>query len=107
MLKLFKLIKSKKAGKRTNPQQCSFCPFQNELLIYFENDVVMRITRRSGTPLQNELSAFIPRAEIRKRRYENGKVTLEEELIINSITLADSIISGRQAETGEAGRDRS
>lgn len=102
MLKFFKIIKLKKAkGNTVRPNRCSSCPYQSELLIYFENDVVMRITRRSGTPLQNELSAIIPRAEIRKRRYENGKVAVEEELIINSITLVDSIIKGRQRGTGE------
>lgn len=102
MLNLFKIIKLKKAKENTiRPNRCLSCPYQSELLIYFENDIVMRITKRSGTPLQNELSAIIPRAEMRKRRYENGRVVAEEELIINSITLVDSIIKGQQRGTGE------
>lgn len=102
MFNLFKILKFKKA-KADAPQllKCSTCPYENELVIYFKNKAVMRITRRSCTPLQNELSAIIPRAELRRRRYENGKVVVEEELVLNSITLVDGLRHGQRDKTGK------
>lgn len=62
---------------------------ENQLEIKIEN-ILVKITRCSGIPPQNELSAFIPRAEIRRRRYENGLLWADEEIILSSITLVDA-----------------
>lgn len=64
-------------------------PFGNWLEIRIK-DTLVRIVRCSTTPPQNELSAIIPRAEIRRRRYENGRLAAEEEIILSSITLVDA-----------------
>lgn len=54
-------------------------------------DILVRIIRSQDIPPTNELTAVIPRAEIRRRRYENGRlVGAEEEIILTSITLVDS-----------------
>jgi hypothetical protein len=52
--------------------------------------IQVKIKRCSTFPPDNELSAIIPRAEIRRRYYHNGRITAEEEIILNSITLVDS-----------------
>lgn len=63
---------------------------ENQLEIKI-GDILIRITRCTDIPPQNELTAVIPRAEIRRRRYENGQlVGAEEEIILSSITLVDS-----------------
>lgn len=54
-------------------------------------DIRIRIVRGQDIPPENELTAIIPRAEIRRRCYENGRlVGAEEEIILTSITLVDA-----------------
>jgi len=53
-------------------------------------DILVRIIRRTTIPPQNELTAVIPRAEIRLKRYQDGQLVIEKEVILNSITLVDS-----------------
>ncbi|OAT81421.1 hypothetical protein [Desulfotomaculum copahuensis] len=48
-------------------------------------DVVVSMTRRSNLRVPAEFSAFVPRAEIR-RRFENGQLS-EEEITLSGITL--------------------
>lgn len=61
----------------------------NQLEIRIEN-ILVKIMRFSTEKPANELTAVIPRAEIRRRSYENGKLTGEEEIILSSITLVDA-----------------
>lgn len=49
--------------------------------------VVMRVVRRSNLYWPHEVSAFLPRAEIRHRRYQEGKLVSEDEMILNSLTI--------------------
>ncbi|OPX86165.1 MAG: hypothetical protein A4E53_03075 [Pelotomaculum sp. PtaB.Bin104] len=53
-------------------------------------EIVVRIVRDNTTQPQNELTAVIPRAEIRRKYYQQGQLVLEEEVILNSITLVDA-----------------
>ena len=54
------------------------------------DNAVIRVIRRLTYDLPHEVSAFIPRAEIRRHRYENGQLTWEEEIILNSLTVVHS-----------------
>lgn len=58
----------------------------DEIEIHIDN-VVMRVVRRTNLPWPHEVSAFIPRAEIRRRRYQDGKLVSEDEMILNSLTI--------------------
>ncbi|SMB90163.1 hypothetical protein SAMN00808754_0256 [Thermanaeromonas toyohensis ToBE] len=49
--------------------------------------VVMKMTRKFSLPWPHEVSAYIPRAEIRRRTYREGKLRCEEEMILNSLTI--------------------
>ncbi len=62
---------------------------KNQLKIKI-GDVLVKITRKSSLPPENELHAVIPRVEIRRRFYYDGKPVAEEEMILNSITLVDA-----------------
>jgi|GEM_PF-1337919 len=53
-------------------------------------DIIIRIARNNTIQPQNELTAVIPRAEIRRKCYNNGRLLAEEEIILNSITLVDA-----------------
>lgn len=89
----FNLFKRKKpAGKNVKPAHA--CDdreggAENQLEITI-GGILVKINRCSAYPPANELSAIIPRAEIRRRCYTNGRLTAEEEIILNSITLVDS-----------------
>jgi hypothetical protein len=61
----------------------------NQLEIFI-GGILVKINRCSAFPPTNELSAIIPRAEIRRRYYSNGRLTAEEEIILDSVTLVDS-----------------
>lgn len=78
-----KTVKSSHAGASQNGK------IENQLEITIEG-IRVKINRCSTSPPVNELSAIIPRAEIRRRYYCNGRLTAEEEIILNSITLVDS-----------------
>jgi len=62
---------------------------KNKLEIKIGN-IIIRIMRNNTTRPQNELTAVIPRAEIRRKCYQNGRLLTEEEIILNSITLVDA-----------------
>jgi len=64
-------------------------PVENWLEIRV-NNILLRIVRSSAAPPQNELSAFVPRVEMRFRRYENGRLVAEEEVIFSGLTLVDT-----------------
>ncbi|TEB17704.1 hypothetical protein Psfp_00195 [Pelotomaculum sp. FP] len=78
-----KNVKSSHAGDSQNGK------IENQLEITI-GGIRVKINRCSTFPPTNELSAIIPRAEIRRRYYSNGRITAEEEIILNSITLVDS-----------------
>lgn len=62
---------------------------ENQLEIKI-GDVLVRICRSSDIPPTNELTAVIPRAEFRTRRYEKGQLASEEEIVLSGITLVDA-----------------
>jgi len=62
---------------------------ENQLEIII-GDILVKIVRFTTTKPQNELTAVIPRAEIRRKCYKNGVPATEEEIILNSITLVDA-----------------
>lgn len=69
----------------------------DEVELHVDNAVI-RVIRRLTYDLPHEVSAFIPRAEIRRRRYENGRLAWEEEIILNSLTV---VHSPQRPPTGE------
>lgn len=58
----------------------------DEIEVKIEN-VSIRVIRRTTLAWPHEVTVVIPRAEIRRRRYVNGKLDTEEEIILNSITV--------------------
>jgi len=66
------------------------CPLNTDEVELHVDNAVIRIIRRLTYDLPHEVSAFIPRAEIRRRRYENGHLAWEEEVILNSLTVVHS-----------------
>jgi len=84
--------RKKPPGKALNKFKSKDCPagtlIDNQLEIKIGN-ILVKITRCSSIPPQNELSAFIPRLEIRRRCYKDGHWA-DEEIILNSITLVDA-----------------
>ncbi|MDF9409034.1 hypothetical protein L7E55_11790 [Pelotomaculum isophthalicicum JI] len=52
--------------------------------------IMARLSRNNTAQPQNELTVVIPRAEIRRKYYNNGRLIAEEEIILNSITLVDA-----------------
>jgi len=78
-----KTVKPSHAGETQN------CKVANQLEILIGGALV-KISRCTAFPPTNELSAIIPQAVIHRRYYSNGRLTAEEEIILNSITLVDS-----------------
>ncbi len=93
MFRLNPFKKNKPSGKDTGFFRAGSCQkgelIKNNLEIII-GDILVRIVRCTTSQPQNELTAIIPRAEIRRRRYKNGKLVAEEEIILSSITLVDA-----------------
>lgn len=90
----FNLFKRKKtAGNKVNSSLIKIpaCEkkIENQLEIII-GEILLRITRCSEIPPGNELTVLIPRAEIRRKRYEKGLLAGTEEILLSSITLVDS-----------------
>ena len=49
--------------------------------------VIMKVTRRLTLDIPHEITAIIPKLEIRQRKYDNGQLASEDEMILDSITL--------------------
>ncbi|WP_066637020.1 hypothetical protein [Desulfolucanica intricata] len=49
--------------------------------------VSIKVTRRLSLDVPHEITAIIPRVEIRRRKYNNGQLASEDEMILNSITI--------------------
>ncbi|MTI84601.1 MAG: hypothetical protein FH756_12010 [Firmicutes bacterium] len=83
---------SKKAiagkNKQAEHTKCGFSPGMqvDEVEIEIE-DIKMCLKRKVNLQVPHEISAIIPRAEIRKRTFEAGVLTSEEEILLNSITI--------------------
>ncbi len=60
--------------------------------------VTVRVKRKLTLSVPHEVSAFIPRAEIRRRTYQDGQLAFEEEMILNSITI---VHAPRHSPAGE------
>ncbi|MDK2820482.1 MAG: hypothetical protein PWP31_447 [Clostridia bacterium] len=61
----------------------------DEVELHIDNAVI-RVKRYLTYDLPHEVTAVIPRAEIRRRKFENGQLTWEEEIILNSLTVVHS-----------------
>jgi len=96
----FKKKRPPKSVKASHPELQS-SQLENHLEITI-GGIQVKIKRCSTFPPDNELSAIIPRAEIRRRYYHNGRITAEEEVILNSITLVDAPRHSPE-ESGRAG----
>lgn len=62
----------------------------NHLEIRIGDILLVRISRSSACHPNNELTAVIPRLEFHIRRFENGKLAIEDTIILSGITLVDS-----------------
>ncbi|AQS59676.1 hypothetical protein [Desulforamulus ferrireducens] len=69
----------------TPPDPCN-C-YQNDHVDLVVEGAGIRLCRLSNLSVPAEVSAYIPRVEIRQRRYENGQLISEDERIYNSITV--------------------
>lgn len=95
MFKFFSFLKRKTPSRPAAGKPCGTGAshagenIENQLKVQI-GDILVEITRKSGLSPKNELTAVIPRLEIRRRLYYNGKPAAEEEMILNSITLVDA-----------------
>jgi len=76
---------------------CAGCRQADEAEIRI-GDVVVTMTTQSNLDVPAEFSAFIPRAEIR-RRFQDGRLA-EEEIILSSITIVHSPRHRAEKENG-------
>ncbi|MEW6064760.1 hypothetical protein P378_08765 [Desulforamulus profundi] len=79
----YKLIRKSRQLQVFDPCNC----YQNDHVDLVVEGAGIRLCRLSSLSVPAEVSAFIPRVEIRQRRYENGQLVCEDERIYNSITV--------------------
>ena len=79
----YKLIRKNRQLQPADPCHC----YQNDHVDLVVEGAGIRLCRLSSLSVPAEVSAYIPRVEIRQRRYENGQLTCEDERIYNSITV--------------------
>lgn len=79
----YKLIRKKRQLLSQDPCNC----YQNDHVDLVVEGAGIRLCRLSSLSIPAEVSAYIPRVEIRQRRYENGQLISEDERIYNSITV--------------------
>jgi len=68
------------------------------------NGVLVKLERIGDHTPANELSAIVPRAEIHRRYFKDGRLIAEEDIIVNSLTLVDAPrhpIADSHASTGQ------
>lgn len=75
----------KRNGLPPPPDPCN-C-YQNDYIDLVVEGASIRLGRLSNLSVPGELSAYIPRVEIRQKYYENGELVREDERIYNSITV--------------------
>ncbi|HBT46470.1 MAG TPA: hypothetical protein DEA73_01100 [Peptococcaceae bacterium] len=73
--------------ERGHPGESSGPVYSRDEIEIRINGTTMRMVRHSSLPWPHEASAFIPRAELRRRRYQDGRLVWEEEALLNSITI--------------------
>ncbi|MDH7578637.1 MAG: hypothetical protein QHH75_12685 [Bacillota bacterium] len=61
--------------------------FQQDEITLIIAGVTIKVRRLHSLPVPHEVTVVIPRAEIRHRRYREGKLIEEDEAILNSITI--------------------
>ncbi len=67
------------------PSRCN-C-YQNDYVDLVVEGAGIRLGRLSSLDIPAEVSAYIPRVEVRRRHYQNGELVCEDEKIYNSITV--------------------
>lgn len=77
----------------------------DEVLIEIDG-VVMKMVRRSTLSVPAEVSAVIPRVEIRKRSFENGQLASEYEMVLNSITIVHAPCHPPAGENPPGGEEK-
>lgn len=65
-------------------------PLQKDEITVIVADVAMKVQRLSTIPVPHEVTVVIPRAELRRWRYHDGRLVETTETILNSITIAHS-----------------
>jgi hypothetical protein len=66
-------------------------------------EVIMTVERHFSLPVPHEITAVIPRAEIRSWRYRNGRLSEASELILNSVTIAHSPVHSERQQSSVSG----
>lgn len=61
--------------------------FQHDEITLVIANVKIVVRRTHSLPVPHEVTVVIPRAELRRRRYSEGKLVEEDEAILNSITI--------------------
>ncbi|WP_041274611.1 hypothetical protein [Desulforamulus reducens] len=79
----YKLIRKKRQLQVSAPCNC----YQNDHVDLVVEGAGIRLCRLSSLSVPAEVSAYIPRVEIRHRTYQNGELVSEDERIYNSITV--------------------
>ncbi|GAB6157897.1 hypothetical protein JCM39194_10970 [Desulfotomaculum varum] len=79
----YKVVNKKRQLQAPDPCHC----YQNDHVDLVVEGAGIRLFRLSSLSVPAEVSAFIPRVEIRRRHYENGQLVCEDERIYNSITV--------------------
>lgn len=69
----------------------NICPDDNLDIASVEiGDLKVTLARRLTLQVPHEFSVFIPRVEIREKRYHDGKLQFEKETIYSSLTIVHS-----------------
>ncbi|AEF94500.1 hypothetical protein Desca_1652 [Desulfotomaculum nigrificans CO-1-SRB] len=79
----YKLMRTTRQLTTPDPCRC----YQNDHVDLVVEGAGIRLCRLSSLSVPAEVSAYIPRVEVRHRRYENGQLVSEDERIYNSITV--------------------
>ncbi|WP_459909240.1 hypothetical protein [Desulfotomaculum defluvii] len=79
----YKLVRKKRQLHVPDPCHC----YQNDHVDLVVEGAGIRLCRLSSLSVPAEVSAYIPRVEIRHRTYQNGELVSEDERIYNSITV--------------------
>ncbi|SHF41401.1 hypothetical protein SAMN02745133_02587 [Desulforamulus putei DSM 12395] len=79
----YKVVGKGRQLQTLDPCNC----YQNDHVDLVVEGAGISLRRLSSLSVPAEVSAYIPRVEIRRRHYENGQLVCEDERIYNSITV--------------------
>ncbi|MEG6521513.1 hypothetical protein [Desulfotomaculum sp. 1211_IL3151] len=79
----YKVLRKNRQLQLPDPCHC----YQNDHVDLVVEGAGIRLCRLSSLSVPAEVSAYIPRVEIRHRTYDNGQLVSEDERIYNSITV--------------------